>query len=316
MTDSRASSTARISASTENPGRLHILLANDDGIGAPGLRALAAAAVAAGHRVTVVAPETERSGASSSITVHGELELRSVDWTGVGVDQAWALSGTPADCGKVALHYLLAGDRPDVVLSGVNRGQNTGTCVLYSGTCGAAFEGSLLGIPSLAVSLGILWPDEEEVRPGMADELPLVSRHAPREEYARLVNDVQQYAFAASLAVDLAPGLVGMNLPWGTLMNLNVPASAGPDTPIEVGRMSPSYFVDQFEEVPPLTSGNRRFRNVGDKLIHAGGPEPWDDMALRRGLISLVPVYFEMTGHHLLAATEQLVRTIQEPVGT
>jgi 5'/3'-nucleotidase SurE len=291
----------------------HVLVANDDGIHAPGLRALVDAALKAGFRVSVIAPDSERSGASNSITVHDDLLVRQVQWP--GVEHAWAASGTPADGTKIALHSLLSHDRPQVVLSGVNRGQNTGTCVLYSGTCGAAFEGALLGIPSIAVSLGVLWPDKAELRPGMESEAPLVSRHAPREQYAQLVNDPSQYAFAAQLAVSLIPGLIEIRaeVPWGTLFNLNVPMGATAETPIEVNRMGPSYFADQFAEQPNLNPTEaaslrplpgdfvaigpvRRFRNVGDQLIHATGPGPYDDIALRNGIISLVPIHFEMTG--------------------
>ncbi len=306
---SRPSETRQLTDGT----RPHLLVANDDGIHAPGLLALARASAEAGYRVSIIAPDTERSGASSSITVHDDLTVREVSWPEPGVTHAWAVSGTPADCAKLALFHLLAGDRPDAVITGVNRGQNTGTCVLYSGTCGAAFEGALLGIPSMAVSLGILWPDEAELRPGMDAEQPLISRHAPREEYARLVNEPDQYAFAATLAASLVPSLLEAQLPWGSLMNLNVPVTAGPDTPIQVGRMSPSTFVDEFKELPSPDKGLRRFRNIGDKLVHAVGTEPWDDMALRHGLISLVPIYFEMTGHQLLDQAQAMVQSLGTP---
>jgi 5'-nucleotidase len=295
---------------------MHLLICNDDGIHAPGIAALVGAALEAGHRVTVAAPEQERSGASSSITVHGEITLRERRDLHPGADRAWAVGGSPADCAKLALHLLGPGDRPNAVLSGVNRGQNTGTCVLYSGTCGAAFEGALLGLPSLAVSLGVLWPDAAEVRPGTDTEAPLISRHAPREEYAQMVREPGQYRFAAELAVRMVPGLVEAALPWGTLLNLNVPTGAGPDTPIEVGRMSGSYFVDLFEETSPGPDGTRRFRNVGDTLVHATGDEPWDDLALRRGVVSLVPVYFEMTGLDLMGQARRVAESAGAALAT
>lgn len=130
---------------------LRILLTNDDGIHADGLKALEAIAAALSDDVWVVAPETEQSGASHSLTLHLPLRLRQIE------ERRFAVHGTPTDCVMMAIKHILPtyGDdeRPfDLVLSGVNRGANMADDVTYSGTIAAAMEGTLLGIPSIALS--------------------------------------------------------------------------------------------------------------------------------------------------------------------
>ena len=126
-----------------------ILLVNDDGIRAPGLVLLARLASRLGE-VTVAAPEGQCSAMSHRITVHGELTVKKADFPVPGV-KAWSVSGTPADCVKVALSFLLP-EKPDIVFSGINRGYNAGLDILYSGTIGAAMEALVNGIPAVAFS--------------------------------------------------------------------------------------------------------------------------------------------------------------------
>ena len=123
-----------------------ILLSNDDGIHAPGLKVLERIAAKLSDDVWVVAPETEQSGASHSLTLHDPLRLRPVD------DRKFAVQGTPSDCIMMALKHVLPGPPPDLILSGVNKGSNLAEDVTYSGTIAAAMEGTLLGIPSIALS--------------------------------------------------------------------------------------------------------------------------------------------------------------------
>ena len=129
---------------------MHILIANDDGIFAPGIQALALAARSAGHRVTVYAPDSQRSAASHAFTLTNPLHASPVSFPG-GIP-AWAVDGTPADCVRLGL-YLTREDPVDCVLTGINNGSNRGAAILYSGTVGAAMEGSLCGTPAVAVSL-------------------------------------------------------------------------------------------------------------------------------------------------------------------
>ena len=128
--------------------RLRILLTNDDGIHAEGLEVLRRIAAALSDDVWVAAPETEQSGASRGITLADPLRVRRV------AEREWAVAGTPTDCVQLAVNDLMP-DRPDLILSGVNRGQNIGEDVTFSGTVAAALQGMALGIPSIALSQAI-----------------------------------------------------------------------------------------------------------------------------------------------------------------
>lgn len=166
---------------------MHVLIANDDGIFAPGIRALVDAVLAAGHRATVFAPDCQRSAASHAITLTRPLHVRKVEYGGIG---AFAVDGTPADCVRLGL-YLTKDDPADFVLSGINRGSNRGGAILYSGTVAAAMEGSLCGTPGLAVSL--------------------------------CSNVDADYETAARLGVRVMEWAKAHPLPLGEIYNLNVP---------------------------------------------------------------------------------------------
>lgn len=129
-----------------------ILISNDDGIFALGVRTLADTLAQAGHQVTVVCPDRERSATGHGLTLHQPIRAEEVNSIFDSEVVAWSCSGTPADCVKFALSAVLE-TRPDVVYSGINHGPNLGTDVLYSGTVSAAMEGALEGIPSVAFSL-------------------------------------------------------------------------------------------------------------------------------------------------------------------
>ena len=162
----------------------HILLTNDDGIEAPGLRALAAE-LEDFATISIVAPSREQSGAAQSLTLRQPIICHQI------AEREWAVEGTPADCVIVALHKLLP-ERPDLVISGINHGSNLGENVYYSGTLGAAREAALHHLPAVAVSL------------------------ASKGPAARL--DV-----AARLARSLAELILREGLPNQVLLNVNVP---------------------------------------------------------------------------------------------
>ncbi|MDY5355805.1 MAG: 5'/3'-nucleotidase SurE, partial [Eubacteriales bacterium] len=126
---------------------MKILLTNDDGIGARGIRVLCDFAETLGE-VTVVAPKTEQSAKSHGINIHSEMEIKEVDFP--GAVRAFAVDSTPADCVRFALLGL--GEKFDLVLSGINCGLNIGTDIVYSGTVGAIFEAAAEGVPAVAVS--------------------------------------------------------------------------------------------------------------------------------------------------------------------
>ena len=132
--------------------RFKILIGNDDGIFALGVRTLANTLAEAGHQVTVVCPDRERSATGHGLTLHQPIRAEAVNSIFHENVASWSCSGTPADCIKFALSAVLDSP-PDFVFSGINHGPNLGTDVLYSGTVSAAMEGALEGIPSVAFSL-------------------------------------------------------------------------------------------------------------------------------------------------------------------
>lgn len=170
---------------------MHILLSNDDGIQAPGLRAMCLAAVAAGHRVSVCAPDRERSAASHGATLATPLHPRAVDFHPAA--HAWAVDGTPADCARMGL-FLLKGDPVDLVIAGINRGPNLGGACVYSGTIAAAMEAAMSNVPALAVSLCTERRD-----------------------------DGDDYTPAARVAMRVADWMAHHPLPRGAIYSLNVP---------------------------------------------------------------------------------------------
>lgn len=149
-----------------------ILITNDDGINAPGMEVIERIAHALTDDVWVVAPETEQSGASHSLTLHSPLRLRKVS------DRRYAVQGTPTDCVMMAIKQVITDRKPDLVLSGVNRGQNMAEDVTYSGTVAGAMEGTTLGVPSIALSQAygikldkISWDVTEAYGPGLVEKL-------------------------------------------------------------------------------------------------------------------------------------------------
>ena len=201
---------------------MHLMLVNDDGIRAPGIRALCAAAVAAGHRVSVCAPDCERSAASHSITLRQGLRAERTDFPGAEV--AYAVSGTPADCARLGL-YLIPG--VDTVISGVNNGSNLGGACIYSGTVGAAMEASMSGTPALAASLCAFNTDE--------------------------------YAAAAKLAVRVAEWMMDHPLPRGAIYNLNVPALPWEEIRGVKAALLSSTYLDSPNYVETRTEGGAAY---------------------------------------------------------
>ena len=208
---------------------MHIMLTNDDGIFAPGLRELSKAAAAAGHRVTIFAPDSQRSAASHAISLTQPLKIERVPFDGIA---AYSVSGTPADCAKLGL-YLLRGDLPDIVLSGINKGSNRGAAILYSGTVGAAQEASISGVPGVAVSLCAFRDDG--------------------------------YEYAAQLGVRTAEWALRNPLPRGEIYNLNVPYGVKP-LGVRAATVSNEYIFDPIYTETPEGSVMETGENVLPEL--------------------------------------------------
>ncbi len=169
-----------------------ILVSNDDGIEAPGIKVLSRVAESLSADVWVVAPETEQSGAGHSLTLRRPLRIRRLE------ERRYAVDGTPTDCVLLAINEILKDRKPTLVLSGVNRGGNLGEDVTYSGTVAAAMEGTVLGVPSIALS----------------------------QEYPN--GGPVPWDTAETLAPDLIRRLCAISWPRNTLINVNFPA-VGPD---------------------------------------------------------------------------------------
>ena len=170
-----------------------ILITNDDGIHAPGLAVLERVARALSDDVVVVAPETDQSGVAHSLSLNDPLRLREVS------DGRFAVRGTPTDCVIMAIHSVLKDRRPNLVLSGINRGQNVAEDVTYSGTIAAAMEGTLLGVPSIALSQAY----------GAA-----TGRNNPH------------WGCGEHHAADVVRRILDAGIPRGTLVNVNFPDCA------------------------------------------------------------------------------------------
>ena len=242
---------------------LRILISNDDGVFAEGIRTLAISAASRGRKVTVVCPDQERSATGHGLTLHSPIRAeKAAELFGEGI-KAWGCSGTPADCVKLALNELL--DRkPDLILSGINHGPNLGTDIFCSGTVAAALEGTLDGIPSIAVSIASFqW---------------------------------KSFSFAGKLALDIAEKAIEQSWPKNLLLNLNIPPCEEKEMRDLVWtRLSIRQYEEQFiRRVDPR--GNTYFWMAGEAvkdLQSAGeGPKGWpsdvSQIALRSP--SLTPI--------------------------
>ncbi len=252
---------------------MRILISNDDGITAPGIQTLARAFIRAGHEVAVFAPDSQRSAASHSLTLGRALTAKAKPIEGAAL--SYAVSGTPVDCVKLALHTLYT--QAEFVVSGINHGYNLGTDVLYSGTVGAAMEAALCGVPSMAVSL------------------------APQRE--------DTYGLAADLAVELHALLAQNPLPKGMVLNLNYP---GVDRALGVRAvpLKATRYVDRYVEHVD-ERGERRYTLTGG-MDENQEPGEDDFTYLRRGYATVTALTADMTAAR---ATEAFGRLLGERPG-
>ncbi len=219
-----------------------ILLVNDDGIDAPGLRAMYRALRAAGHAVLAVAPSRERSGMSHAITIDRSLTATPRLEPGFF---GFAVDGTPTDCTKLALDQLCP-EPPRLVVSGINRGPNAGRSIFYSGTVGAAMEAAILGLPALAVS-------------------------------RQLCDDDRNLAGGATLAAAWATKLAASTTWRGKVVNLNIPGLAPGDwRPLALARHGQAGFHETYGKI--IEDGRTRWALQGD--WSAAGDHPAGDVTM------------------------------------
>ena len=248
---------------TSNP-QPRILLCNDDGIHAPGIAVLHEAVTGQGD-LTVVAPDVERSAAGHAITLSDPLKCSPVEKNGVLFGHS--VSGTPADCIKLAVRALMEDAPPTLTLSGINLGSNTGISVLYSGTVSAATESAILGVPGIAFSL------------------------------CSYVNP--QWDMAGRIAAEITAQVLENPFPTGVLLNVNIPNLAYDDIKgIRVTRMGRSRFIEKFHRrLDP--QGRTYFWLDGDLEVQEEGDDI-DELAVRDGYVSVTPIQFDMTAYDQL----------------
>ncbi len=235
---------------------MRVLLSNDDGVHAAGLAALAAAF--ADDEVWIVAPDREQSASSHSISLHRPLRISEVG------PRRFAVDGTPTDAVYLALNHLMKGQRPDVVVSGVNHGPNLGNDVLYSGTVAAAMEGALLGVHALAISLAAPPP------------------HA--------------FEHAAAFAAALARRVVANPPPAPALLNVNVPAGAVKGYRFaRLGRRT--YGSDVVEKLDPR---GRKYFWIGSEADFLDVPHSDCNTVFDDGLVAVTPLHLDLTHDGLL----------------
>lgn len=240
---------------------MRILVTNDDGINAPGLKVLREIALALSDDVWVVAPETNQSGSGHSLTLHEPLRLREVE------DRVYAARGTPTDSVIMGVRHLLRDEPPRLVLSGVNRGANLAEDVTYSGTIAGAFEGTLLGIRSIALSLTTGFDPDDEIN----------------------------WATPIAHAPDIINRLLQENWPEGVLMNVNFPDRkpdnvAGIVVTAQGRRDQQQLAID--ERADPWGTPYYWF---GFERRLSSPPEGTDLWAIQHGLISVTPLYLNLT---------------------
>nr|MBV6628562.1 5'/3'-nucleotidase SurE [Oceanococcus sp. HetDA_MAG_MS8] len=234
---------------------MHILLANDDGIHARGIRTLAQA-LRTQARVTMVAPDRNRSGASHSLTLGRPLRLTQV------AEGDYTVDGTPTDCVHLGLTSVLADDPPDLVVSGINHGANLGDDVLYSGTVAAAMEGRFLGLPAVAVSL--------------------------------VGHDPAHFETAAGMVLKLLQQLPEHPLPPQTILNLNVPDRPLEEVRgFQVTRLGHRHVAEGvIEDRDPR---GRKIFWVGPAGPEQDAGEGTDFHAVSRGFVSITPLHTDLT---------------------
>jgi 5'-nucleotidase len=248
--------------------RARILVSNDDGINAPGLKVLERVARSLSSDVWVVAPELEQSGASHSLTLRRPLQVRRLS------KRRFAVDGTPTDCVLLAAAHIVRGRRPDLVLSGVNRGVNLGEDVTYSGTVAAAMEATLLGIPAIALSQGR--NGQNPVRWGTAEA------HAP-EVIRKLA------------AVDWTDGV---------LMNVNFPNLAA-ESVTGMRLVGQGRRIEGIEVVAAKDPGGRPYLWIGDYGSDSSENPNTDLGAVSDGAISVTPLHLDLTHQAMLRKLKQ-----------
>ena len=242
-----------------------ILVTNDDGINAPGIRALVKIMNTIGD-VVVVAPNSPQSGMGHAITLDATLYVEQV-FVNEGPQTEYSCSGTPADCVKLAIREKLH-RRPDICVSGINHGSNASINVIYSGTMSAAIEAGIEGIPSIGFSLlDYTWNANFDAC----------------DDYVKTITE----------------NVLKHGLPNGIVLNVNIPnISKEAIKGIKICRQARANWVEKFDK--RINPQGKDYYWLSGKFVNLDGGEDTDEWALEHGYISVVPSQFDLTAHHFI----------------
>ncbi|MBI3592797.1 MAG: 5'/3'-nucleotidase SurE [Nitrospirae bacterium] len=250
-----------------------ILVTNDDGVHSPGIIALFKAMKEIGDAY-IVAPDRERSAVGHALTLHRPLKVEELR------EKVYSVNGTPTDCVALAIHKILH-RKPDLVASGINKGANLGDDITYSGTVSAAMEGTILGVPSFAISV--------------MGERPF------------------HYDTAVPVAIEVGKYILDKSLPYDTLLNVNVPnvPKRGMIKGMKITEQGKRVYDNAIQEV---------YSPWGDRHYWIGGGKPYwehgEDMDIQAVLdnyVSVTPIHLNLTNYDAL---EYLKRTLGKCLGT
>lgn len=242
-----------------------ILVTNDDGISAPGIRALIDVMKQLGD-VVVVAPDSPQSAMGHAITINNTLFINKVNFDSE-VKEEYSCSGTPVDCVKLAVHEILK-QKPDLCVSGVNHGSNSSINVIYSGTMSAAVEAGIEGIPAIGFSLlDYDW----------------------NADFEPIKNSIKT----------IASQVLENGLPEGVILNVNFPKLKEKELKgMKVCRQAKAFWKEEFDK--RKTPQGKDYYWLTGEFINQDKGEDTDEWALANGYISIVPVQFDLTAHHAI----------------
>ena len=242
-----------------------ILVTNDDGINAPGIRTLISVIKDIGD-VIVVAPDSPQSGMGHAITINSTLHSSRITPKNSEIIE-YSCSGTPADCVKLAINELMH-RKPDLCVSGINHGSNSSINVIYSGTMSAAIEAGIEGVPAIGFSL---------------------------LDYSWNADFSQSKDFIRKITLNA----LNNGIPKGVVLNVNIPAVKKSDIKgVKICRQAKAYWVEEFDKRKnPL--GQEYYWLTG-KFVNKDQGEDTDEWALKNNYISIVPVEFDLTAHHAI----------------
>ena len=242
-----------------------ILVTNDDGINAPGIRTLISVVKDIGD-VIVVAPNSPQSGMGHAITINSTLHSSRITPKNSEIIE-YSCSGTPADCVKLAINELMP-RKPDLCVSGINHGSNSSINVIYSGTMSAAIEAGIEGVPAIGFSL---------------------------LDYSWNADFSQSKDYIRKITLNA----LNNGIPKGVILNVNIPAVKKSDIKgVKICRQAKAYWVEEFDKRKnPL--GQEYYWLTG-KFVNKDQGEDTDEWALKNNYISIVPVEFDLTAHHAI----------------